>query len=158
MEPRAAGRAEEAEDRDAPYVKSGHRRAYKEWFKAQVVEECHKPGASVSIVARRHDVNANVLFRWRREYRLGILRPSPQRNEGFVPVGMIGKEGKPVAIPAAKAKLPVIKALPAPAPPRRTNPGVVELHLSGRIRMIRIQGDVNKDALQNVLAVARELA
>jgi transposase-like protein len=169
MEPRASSGAEEVKS-GSRYIKNARRREYEEWFKAQVVEECHKPGASVSIVARRHDINANVLFRWRREYRLGILKPAPRpaRNEGFVSVGVIGDDGKLAppqpaialsgAAASAKANPPVIKALPAPAPaPRPALAGVVELHLSGRIK-IRIQGDVNKDALRGVLAVVRELA
>jgi transposase-like protein len=161
MEPRVSSAADEAGNREAPFIKSGRRREYKEWFKAQVVEECHKAGASVSIVARRHDINANVLFRWRREYRLGILRPSahPPRDGSFVSVGMIGSDGKAVAVSPAKAKPPAVKAPPIVAPAlRRSTASVVELHLSGRVKMIRILGDVNKDALQNVLAVARELA
>jgi transposase len=32
-----------------------------------MVAETLAPGASVSVVARRHDVNANQLFKWRRE-------------------------------------------------------------------------------------------
>ena len=95
MEPRASSGAEEVKS-GSRYVKNARRREYEEWFKAQVVEECHRPGASVSIVARRHDINANVLFRRRREYRLGILKPAPrpERNEAFVSVGVIGDDGK----------------------------------------------------------------
>jgi transposase len=37
------------------------------------VEETLLPGASVSRVARRHDVNANQLFYWRKLYREGRL-------------------------------------------------------------------------------------
>jgi len=37
----------------------------------QIVEETLKPGASVSQVARAHDVNANQVFHWRRQYRAG---------------------------------------------------------------------------------------
>jgi transposase len=37
----------------------------------QIVEETMKPGASVSQVARAHDVNANQVFHWRRQYRAG---------------------------------------------------------------------------------------
>ena len=37
----------------------------------QIVEETLKPGASVSQVAREHDVNANQVFHWRRQYREG---------------------------------------------------------------------------------------
>jgi len=44
------------------------RRQWAEAFKRQIVAETLEPGASVSIVARRHDVNANQLFKWRRQY------------------------------------------------------------------------------------------
>ena len=36
-----------------------------------IVEETLLPGASVSRVARRHDVNANQVFYWRKLYREG---------------------------------------------------------------------------------------
>ncbi|HEY6264680.1 MAG TPA: transposase, partial [Candidatus Acidoferrum sp.] len=36
-----------------------------------IVEETLVPGASVSRVARRHDVNANQVFRWRKLYSEG---------------------------------------------------------------------------------------
>jgi transposase len=39
----------------------------------QIVEETLKPGASVSLVARAHDVNTNQVFKWRRQYRQGRL-------------------------------------------------------------------------------------
>jgi transposase len=48
------------------------------------VEETQVPGASVARVARRHDVNANQVFYWRKLYREGRLGISitPQ----FLPV------------------------------------------------------------------------
>jgi len=39
----------------------------------EIVEETLLPGASVSRVARRHDVNANQVFYWRKLYREGQL-------------------------------------------------------------------------------------
>jgi transposase len=39
----------------------------------EIVEETLVPGASVSRVARRHDVNANQVFYWRKLYREGQL-------------------------------------------------------------------------------------
>jgi transposase len=39
----------------------------------QIVEETLPAGASVSRVARRHDVNANQVFYWRKLYREGRL-------------------------------------------------------------------------------------
>ncbi len=39
----------------------------------EIVEETLVAGASVSRVARRHDVNANQVFYWRKLYREGQL-------------------------------------------------------------------------------------
>jgi transposase len=43
----------------------------------EIVEETLLAGASVSRVARRHDVNANQLFYWRKLYREGRLGGNP---------------------------------------------------------------------------------
>mgnify|MGYP000418650508 CR=1 FL=1 len=45
------------------------RRHFSESFKTQLVTETYAPGTSVSVVARRHDINANLLFRWRDDPR-----------------------------------------------------------------------------------------
>ncbi|WP_208867582.1 transposase, partial [Mesorhizobium delmotii] len=37
----------------------------------------YEPVASVSLVARRHDINANLLFTWRRQMRTSGLAASP---------------------------------------------------------------------------------
>ncbi len=45
------------------------RRRNKRWpneLKHEIVAASYLPGASVSVVARRYDVNANQVFRWRR--------------------------------------------------------------------------------------------
>lgn len=158
-----------SESESPPFIWNGGRREYKEWFKVQAIEECQKPGSSVSIVARRYDINANVLFRWRREYRLGLLRPAqrPSSSEAFAPVGVIGNDGRlePPVIPSAPkrsvAKVPVrkpsavVKVLPAPAP--RASDGSIELRLAGNIKL-RVQGEVDKEMLRHVLAAAREFA
>ena len=47
-----------------------------------IVEETLEPGASVSRVARRHDVNANQVFHWRRLYHEGRL----DTTSNFLPV------------------------------------------------------------------------
>jgi transposase len=39
----------------------------------RIVEETMKPGASVALVARANDVNANQVFKWRRQYEQGRL-------------------------------------------------------------------------------------
>jgi len=41
--------------------------------KRQIVEETLVPGVSVASVARRHRINANQIFQWRRQYRADSL-------------------------------------------------------------------------------------
>lgn len=51
-------------------TKSGGR-THKRWpeaLKREIVAATLAPGASVSVVARRYDVNANQVFGWRRKY------------------------------------------------------------------------------------------
>jgi transposase len=53
----------------------GVRRRRRSWSadaKKRIVEETLQPGASVSTVARRHDINANLLFTWRRQIGGGL--------------------------------------------------------------------------------------
>jgi len=39
--------------------------------KREIVAASLEPGSSVSLVARRYDVNANQVFAWRKRYRSG---------------------------------------------------------------------------------------
>jgi transposase len=49
-----------------------------EALKREIVAACAMPGASVSVVARRYDVNANLVFTWRKLYGAApdILAPA----------------------------------------------------------------------------------
>ena len=49
--------------------RGGPRHRWPEETKRRIVEETFKPGASVAIVARRYELNANVVCEWRRLYR-----------------------------------------------------------------------------------------
>ena len=64
------------------------RRRWSEARKRQIVTESYQPGVSVSVVARRHDVNANMVFSWRRQYR-----ELARMAGGFVPVVVSSTEG-----------------------------------------------------------------
>jgi transposase len=44
------------------------RRRYSDEFKARVVRACDDPGQSVAGVARQHDLNANLLHKWRKQF------------------------------------------------------------------------------------------
>ena len=47
------------------------RRSYSRAFKLQVLAETREPFVSVAEVARRHGMNANVIFNWLRDPRFG---------------------------------------------------------------------------------------
>ena len=54
-----------------------------------IVEETLVPGASVARVARRHDVNANQVFHWRKLYQEGRLGTATN----FLPVRVASEQG-----------------------------------------------------------------
>ena len=53
-----------------------------------MVAETLEAGSSVSIVARRHDVNTNQLFKWRREM-LPKAPPAEAESNPMVPVEIV---------------------------------------------------------------------
>ena len=65
--------------------------------KLAILAETQLPGASVAAVARRHGVNANVVFGWRRLHERGVLeqhtRPLPRRR--LVPVRLLENPAAP---------------------------------------------------------------
>jgi transposase-like protein len=60
------------------------RRSYSKSFKAQIVQECAQPGASIASVALSHSLNANLVHKWIRlqSQRTAILQPA------FIPVAL----------------------------------------------------------------------
>ena len=70
---------------------SNRRRRWPEALKRQIVAETLEPGSSVSLVARRHDVNANQLFQWRRQ----MLAKSPASRDGsLLPVEIVAEQDR----------------------------------------------------------------
>lgn len=54
--------------------------------KRRIVEETLGVGVSVSAVARRHGINANQVFQWRKLYREGALESCPVGELRLLPV------------------------------------------------------------------------
>ena len=126
--------------------------------KLRIVEETLTAGASVSVVARRHDINANQVFTWRRQYRRGELG----FGAALVPVGVIGAGGGIVsAISDLASPQPAQSSEPRPEPPPvpavPKQPKMIEVELRSGTR-IRIDADVKGSALQQVLKLIRSLA
>ena len=76
------------------------RSSYPKSFKAQVVQECLQPGASISSVAIGHGINANVIRKWLPLYRDQL---PPATVPAFIPVKVSPKK---------QAELSVIIELP----------------------------------------------
>ena len=105
-----------------------------------MVAETRKAGASVSLVARRHDVNANMLFTWRREF-------DKQERDGRV-------QGAAFVPALLSADDPGVGRSP-PAPPQRDAAGGNCVQSAGRMQIVLAGGDqiiVDKDVCAAALA------
>lgn len=91
----------------------------------RVVEETFAPGASVARVARKHGINANQVFQWRRLYRAG----------GLGPVG-----GEVKLLPVTVEQEPLVRCDELAAAP--TSSGAIHIELPGRA-VISLEGRVD---------------
>jgi transposase len=108
--------------------------------KLRIVAEVEEPGAIFADVARRNEVSRSLLWNWRRQVRLGLLRP--ERPAVLVPVQITADPVPPDEISRA--------APPSLRGSRRS--GRMEIDL-GSGRCIRVDRDVDADALRRVLEV-----
>ena len=114
----------------------GTRRRTRRWSEAKkrrIVAESYAPGVTVSAVAKRHAITANLLFDWRRKFR----------EKGG------GEAG-------CSAFVPVVVASPAEVisddGDAHGSDGRMEIVLDGRLRVV-VDATVNAPALARVLAV-----
>lgn len=122
-----------------------------------MVEETLAPGASVSVVARRHDVNANQVFTWRKQYYSGGLGAEEKASCEFVPVGVIGYDGSLQSVEKRKPEsLPVMQGISSGSPSSSALSGtkpVITVSLRGG-ETLRIEGDVALPVLRCALKMA----
>jgi len=143
------------------------RRQYTLEFKRRLVEETFAPGASVSIVARRHDINSNLVFTWRRRYREGTLGgsiPAPRvaalPAQELVRVGVVDADGglRPLRV-SSKSSTPLATPHSKDVPPNHdcaSGASVIEFELPNRVK-VRVDRDIAESALRRMLAVAGAL-
>jgi transposase len=70
-------------DDDPPALRR-KRRSWALEEKRRIVDESLEDGASIAEVARRHDLNTNQLFTWRRQF--GVEPPAPHDLAPILPV------------------------------------------------------------------------
>ena len=61
--------------------------------KRRIVEETFHSSESVAVIARRHEVNANLVFSWRRQYQKGLLEPAAS-SAALVPIKIRAATGE----------------------------------------------------------------
>jgi transposase len=155
-----------------PVVARQVHRQYAIELNRRIVEETFAPGSSVSIVARRHDVNANLVLDWREKYRQGTLvdRQAAARSTLPTPdqgrIGVVDHDGgiRPVTATGDPSA-------PSASPPRSTpcdgaavresrassRTGTIEIELPNRVK-VRADAGIGEAALRRVLAVAGAMA
>lgn len=55
-------------------------------FKQRLAKAACEPGVSVSKLAQQHEINVNMLFKWRRDLRAGLLTGSRSQPAQLLPV------------------------------------------------------------------------
>ena len=121
---------------------SRERRRNKRWpeaLKREIVAATLQPGASVSVVARAYDVNANQVFGWRRRY---------------------GETSKPIAAPPSASGLVPVTIAPEPGTmvgAASTTPAseTIEIEVGDECR-VRVGTSFDARALKRVLDVLRK--
>ncbi len=114
--------------------------------KRRIVEETFARGASVAVIARRHEVNANLVFGWRKLYQRGLLGAAPKvPTTPLLPVRVSGSRalGKRGAQRAA--------AKPVSTARQKRETSMVEIELAGG-GCVRVRGDAAMVVLDQLIA------
>ena len=115
------------------------KRSWPEALKREIVAVTFAAGSSVSIVARRYDVNANQVFSWRKSYREEprplAAQPSPQPSPQLIPVTITAEKNAAGAAPMAVSEK-------------------IEIDVGGKYR-VHIGGGFDKQALRPMSELKR---
>lgn len=124
--------------------RTGPRTQYSIEEKLRIVEETRAKGASVAMVARRHHVNANQVFAWRRQHRRGLLNsPGAKDDAKLLPV----KVSTPTVMPTERAA-PTAPSQ-RPSEPQQAS-RLIEIKLSNGHSIV-LHGRVDAEALSRVI-------
>lgn len=110
--------------------------------KLRIVEETRAKGASVAMVARRHHVNANQVFAWRRQHRRGLLQGAKE-DAKLLPV----KVSTPTVLPSERV-VPTAASRSASEPKQDSR--LIEIRLSNGHSIV-VRGRVDAEALSRVI-------
>jgi len=107
--------------------------------KLRIVKLTLEPGASVAAIALANGVNANQVFRWKRQYERGDLKPrGSKRVTALVPVTIAAEP---------EVSKPVESSMPTATPP---SAGSVTFEFPGRA-LLSIEGPADPAVIRAVL-------
>ena len=130
---------------DALGRRNGSRRLRTVAEKRQIVEETLQPGASVATVARAHEVNANLVFAWRKLYQSGLLEPTAAASAvPLLPVQV----SSPTVV--ARHRAPRRASSTRPALIKTARGDFLELELAGGALM-RLHGKIAERILERLV-------
>jgi transposase len=121
------------------------RRNHDQRFKDELVAQSLVAGASVSAIAMKGGIKANLLFKWRREHVKAMERSAPAAAT-LLPVCVV-----PDVVRTAQPTAPVVSGIN-----RNSHPGVIEVEIAGA--QVRLRGAVDEAALSSVLRALRHSA
>ena len=111
--------------------------------KRRIAELTFEPGASVALVARAHGVNANQVFKWRRELKRGELVEPDAVSTALLPVTLSAPCETANATREAAAK------------ERPTASGAIHIEFPGRV-MISVECGADPVLLRSILERLRK--
>ena len=133
--------------KDQSRVSRRTRRLHERAFKEELIAQSLVPGAAVAGIAMKGGINANLLFKWRREHVRAMAVSAPTAAM-LLPVCVIGEAASPSSVqPAVRV---------GPATDRSSPPSVIEVEIAGA--RLRLRGAVDETALSIVLRALRQSA
>lgn len=102
-------------------------------FKRRLATAACEPGVSVSKLAQQHGLNTNMLFKWRRDLRAGLLDEAGSQSTHLVPVVV---QRAPVfsalsSAPSSACSIEIVIADAVVRVSAGTDPALLQLVLAG---------------------------
>lgn len=134
------------------------RRQHDRAFKTELVEQCLLPGASVAAVALAGGVNANLLFKWRRDHLRSKRLSGAVSSSSTVLVPVQVTTGMDAGVGRSQPSAPSPASAPMAVVTQRAArvAGTIELDIAGAV--LRLRGPVDEVCLCSVLRALRQTA
>lgn len=112
--------------------------------KRRIVEDTFAADVSVAVVARRHGVNANQVFHWRKLYEAGMLGSSPDALQ----------DNRVRLLPVTVADEPASADRRESEQPATAFTGTINIEFPG-VALVSVEGSADPAVIRAVLEILR---